>query len=41
MSRDYIAGVHENLGEQAVMVFDTFHVIMHTNFGVDEARRAE
>jgi hypothetical protein len=41
MSPAYIAGVRENLGEQAVIVFDKFHVIMHANFGVDETRRAE
>jgi transposase len=41
MSPAYIAGVRENLGDQAVVVFDKFHVIMHANQAVDEARRAE
>ena len=41
MSPAHIARVREKLGEQAVIVFDKFHVIMHTNFGLDEARRAE
>lgn len=41
MSPAYIAGVRGNLGDQAVGVFDKFHVIMHANFGVDETRRAE
>lgn len=29
-----IAGVWENLGEQTVVVFDLFHVIMRVKFGV-------
>ena len=41
MSPAYIAGVRENLGDQAVIVFDKFHVIMHANQAVDETRRAE
>lgn len=41
MSPAYIAGVRENLGAQAVVVFDKFHVIMHANCGVDETRRVE
>jgi len=41
MSPAYIAGVRENLGDQAVVVFDKFHVIMHANQAVDETRRAE
>lgn len=40
MSPAYVAGVRENLGDQAVVVFDKFHVIQHANFGVDETRRA-
>ena len=41
MSPAHIARVREKLGEQAVIVFDTFHVIRHTTFGLDEARRAK
>ena len=41
MSPAYIAGVRENLGAQAVVVFDKFHVIMHANCGVGETRRVE
>lgn len=41
MSPAYIAGVKENLGDQAVIVFDKFHVIAHVNQAVDETRRAE
>lgn len=41
MSPAYIAGVHENLGDQAVIVFDKFHVIAHANQAVDETRRTE
>lgn len=41
MSPAYIAGVKENLGDQAVIVFDKFHVIAHVNAAVDETRRAE
>jgi transposase len=41
MSPAYIAGVRENLGEQARIVFDKFHVIAHANAAVDETRRAE
>lgn len=41
MSPAYIAGARENLGDQAVIVFDKFHVIAHANQAVDETRRAE
>ena len=41
MSPAYIAGVKENLGDQAVIVFDKFHVIMHATIAVDETRRVE
>ena len=41
MSPAYIAGIMENIGQQAVVVFDKFHVIMHANQAVDETRRAE
>ena len=41
MSPAYIAGVLENLGDQAVIVFDKFHVIAHANQAVDETRRTE
>jgi len=41
MSPAYIAGVQENLGDQAVIVFDKFHVIAHVNQAVDETRKAE
>jgi transposase len=41
MSPAYIAGVLENIGDQAVIVFDKFHVIKHANEAVDECRRAE
>jgi transposase len=41
LSPTYIAGARENLGDQAFVVFDMFHVIMHANFGADETRRAE
>ena len=41
MSPAYIAGVQENIGSQAVMVFDKFHVIAHVNDAVNAVRRAE
>ena len=41
MSSASIAGVLENIGQQAVVVFDKFHVIMHAHQAVDETRRAE
>ena len=41
MSPSYIAGVQENIGSQAVMVFDKFHVIAHVNDAVNAVRRAE
>jgi transposase len=41
MSPAYIKGVRENIGSQALIVFDKFHVIAKVNEAVDEARRAE
>jgi len=41
MSPAYIKGVEENIGAQAVVVYDKFHVIAKVNEAVDEARRAE
>ena len=41
MSPSYIAGVKENMGDQAQMVFDKFHVIAHVNEAVDAVRRQE
>lgn len=41
MSPAYIKGVMENIGSQAVVVFDKFHVIAKVNGAVDEARRVE
>ena len=37
----YSAGVKQNLVDQAVIVCDTFHVIMHANIIFDETRRVE
>jgi transposase len=41
MSPAFTAGVKENLGDQAVIVFDKFHVIMHATMAVDQTRRVE
>jgi transposase len=41
MSPAYIKGVMENIGAQALVVFDKFHVIAKVNEAVDEARRSE
>lgn len=41
MSPAYIAGVDENLGSQAQVVFDKFHVVAAAGKAVDETRRAE
>ena len=41
MSPAYIAGVEENIGSQAVMVFDKYHVIAHVNEAVNAVRKAE
>ena len=41
MSRAYIAGVKESIGEQAQVVFDKYHVIAHVNEAVDAVRRQE
>ena len=41
MSPAYIKAVQENIGSQALVVFDKFHVIAQVNEAVDEARRNE
>jgi len=41
MSVAYIAGAKENIGSQASIVFDKYHVIAHANQAVDAVRRAE
>lgn len=41
MSPAYISGVKENLGDQAVLVYDKFHVIAHISAAADETRKAE
>ena len=41
MSPSYIAGMQENIGSQAVMVFDKFHVVSHVNDAVNAVRGAE
>ena len=41
MSPAYIAGVKENIGAQAQVVFDKFQVIAHVNDAVDHVRRQE
>lgn len=41
MSPAYLAGVKENIGSQAAIVFDKFHVIAHVNDAVEAVRRAE
>jgi transposase len=41
MSPAYIAGVNENIGSQAEVVFDKFHVLATASKAVDETRRAE
>jgi transposase len=41
MSPAYIAGVNENIGSQAKVVFDKFHVVATASKAVDETRRAE
>lgn len=41
MSPAYIAGADENIGAQAAVVFDKFHVIAHVNKAVDDTRRQE
>jgi transposase len=37
----YLKGVAENIGSQAQVVFDKFHVIAKVNWAIDEARREE
>jgi transposase len=41
MSPAYIGGVRENVGSQATIVFDKYHVIAHANEAVDQTRRIE
>lgn len=41
MSPSYIAGVKENIGDQAELVFDKYHIIAHVNEAVDAVRRYE
>jgi transposase len=41
MSSAYLAGARENIGSQARIVFDKFHVIAHVNAAVDAVRRIE
>ena len=41
MSPAYIAGVDENIGSQAEVVFDKFHVVATASKAVDETRRTE
>jgi transposase len=41
MSTSYLAGVKENMGDQAQIVFDKYHVIAHANQAVDHVRRQE
>ncbi len=41
MSPAYVKGVAENIGAQAQVIFDKFHVIAKANWAIDEARREE
>lgn len=41
MSPAYVTGVKKTIGDQAVIVFDKFHVISHVNKAVDDVRRYE
>jgi transposase len=41
MSPAYMKGIEQNIGAQAQVVFDKFHVISKINMAVDEARREE
>ena len=41
MSPAYISGADENIGSQAQIVFDKYHVIAHANQAVDAVRRCE
>jgi transposase len=41
MSPAYMKGIAENIGDQARVIFDKFHIISKVNMAVDEARRAE
>jgi transposase len=41
MSPAYIAGANENIGSQARVVFDKFHVVAHVSKAVDDTRRQE
>jgi len=37
----YMKGIAENIGSQAQVIFDKFHIISKVNMAIDEARRAE
>jgi transposase len=41
MSPAYVKGVQQNIGSQAQVIFDKFHIISKVNMAIDEARRAE
>jgi transposase len=41
MSPAYMKGIAQNIGSQARLIFDKFHIIAKVNMAVDEARRAE
>jgi len=41
MSPAYMKGVEQNIGSQAQVIFDKFHIISKVNMAIDEARRAE
>jgi len=41
MSPAYMKGIEQNIGSQARVIFDKFHVISKVNMALDEARRAE
>ena len=41
MSPAYMKGIEENIGSQAQVIFDKFHIISKVNMAIDEARRAE
>jgi transposase len=41
MRAAYIAGLEENIGSQAVMIFDKYHVIAHVNDAVNTVCTAE
>jgi transposase len=41
MNPAYMKGIAENIGSQAQVIFDKFHIISKVNMAIDEARRAE